>query len=671
MPFFASDPSAPLPLDAGESGMGSPKTYRRGTLSYTMRAMVALFAWLLWGDFCISMMDTVVPSVLPLNLKDLGASNTLISAIVVVFPGILNMTVCPWVSFKSDRYRSARGRRIPFVLSTLPFLTISLLMLAWSKDIGGLARHAIPQLKAVAPNTVAIWLIAMFMFAFKFFDMFVGSVYTPLFNDVVPPQFFGRFMGLFKLVGAGAAMIYSYFIFPYAKTNMREILAGAAILYFFGFGLMSLRVKEGQYPPPDTTRRAGLVSGLKEFASQCFTVRIYWYYYLMSAFTAAANVAVFATVFFQQEMGLTLRQWGTLFAISQLATLVGTYFAAIFMDRWHPYRVAAYLAIFAAVSALGQWIWVPVTLPVQFYFWLVLGSLLANAFATTLLSTCYGPLGMRIKPLTLFGQFSAANAMIRSLSQVVFGLIVGLFLDAMLHLFKGYGETFGYRFQFVWIGLFGCGTAAFLCLGYREWRRLGGDSNYRPPAPWLPGGFDPLVDKVQSALTRPRTLRLALVLNVVWAAIGAAAVGVLMSYMRHRGMTRECFLFGTVVLPASVLLALLAWLQMSRVQRDIVARLEGHPTKLGVPHHGLMITIVIQNLLLCPVWVCQVAVAISLSMGRAALVFGIANVLTTTAVLFAIHLVRWIERDVPGSLYPEPPLQQGAAPAKVLEPVAF
>jgi hypothetical protein len=44
--------------------------YRAGTLSYTRAALVTLFVYLLWGDFCFTAMETIVPSVLPIMLKE-------------------------------------------------------------------------------------------------------------------------------------------------------------------------------------------------------------------------------------------------------------------------------------------------------------------------------------------------------------------------------------------------------------------------------------------------------------------------------------------------------------------------------------------------------------------------------------------------------------------------
>ena len=97
----------------------TPVVYRAGTLTYTRLGLVALFAWLLWGVFCNTMTDAVIPSILPLRLRALDAPNWLIGVLITSLAGLLNVAVCPWISFKSDRYRSRFGRRIPFILSLI------------------------------------------------------------------------------------------------------------------------------------------------------------------------------------------------------------------------------------------------------------------------------------------------------------------------------------------------------------------------------------------------------------------------------------------------------------------------------------------------------------------------------------------------------------------------
>ena len=252
--------------------------------------LTALFAWLLWGDFCFTLMEGVVPSVLPLKLKALGASNTMMMFVMTTLPGLLNMSVVPWISFKSDRYRSRWGRRLPFILWTMPFVTVSLVLLGYSESIAVALRGWIPILQSVAPNTLIIGMIAFFLVVFQFFNMFVNSLFWYLFNDVVPPQFLARFMGLFRIVGTAAGAIYQGFIFKYAESNMREIMVGGALLYFVGFGIMCLFVKEGKYPPPPeavTYKRKNILADVITFGKESFSTRFYWYFYSAGAVGSA------------------------------------------------------------------------------------------------------------------------------------------------------------------------------------------------------------------------------------------------------------------------------------------------------------------------------------------------------------------------------------------------
>ena len=96
------------PTTQSTSSLDLAGRYSVGTLTYTKMGLVALFGWLLWGDFCFQMMEAVTPAIIPLKLQPLDAPNWAIALIMVTLPGMLNMTVCPWVSFKSDRHSGSR-----------------------------------------------------------------------------------------------------------------------------------------------------------------------------------------------------------------------------------------------------------------------------------------------------------------------------------------------------------------------------------------------------------------------------------------------------------------------------------------------------------------------------------------------------------------------------------
>jgi MFS family permease len=300
-----------------ESTLG--KMYYVGTLSYSKRSLIVLFAWMLWGDFCFTLMESVVGPILPLKLQSLNASNFVIALIMSTFPGILNVTICPWVSFRSDRHRSKWGRRIPFIIYTLPFLTLFLVLLGFSEQIATWV-HVIAFAKSgmFSVTAVTVFIIGLFMVGFQFFNMFVGSVYWYLFNDVVPDHLIGQFLGLFRVVGGLAGMLFNWFILQYARTHMTEIFVGAAVLYAVGFGMMCFRVKEGEYPPPPeyVEGRQGFFAGLKTFFVECFSLRFYWFMFGVETFWAMAGCVGIFSIFFIENIGLTLKQFGHIAAIT-------------------------------------------------------------------------------------------------------------------------------------------------------------------------------------------------------------------------------------------------------------------------------------------------------------------------------------------------------------------
>ena len=407
------------------------KTYHCGTLTYTKIGLFMLFAWLLWGDFCFTLMEAVVPSILPLKLKALGCSNTLMAVILTAAPGVLNMTVCPYVSFKSDRYRSKWGRRIPFIIWTMPFLCASLALIGFSDDICGLLQRHSEYLRNTAPASITIALVAVFLIMFQFFNMFVGSVFWYLFNDVVPAQFLARFMGAFRIVGMGAGAIYNTLIFKYANTYMREIFVGAAILYFIGFGMACLMIKEGKYPPPEgESDKAGKgLRGLKTFFKESFSHRFYVFRFLATSFAAVAGAIGVFTIFFNRGMGLSLEQIGFLSAVGAIAGMAAMSLMAIFVDRWHPLRITVYGAVFSVLGNFISMVWIFVTLPGDYFFWLNIGNAVIGAFMLALVGVAGLPCEMRIFPQSRFGQFCSAQAMLRSTFTVVSGVLAGAFVD--------------------------------------------------------------------------------------------------------------------------------------------------------------------------------------------------------------------------------------------------
>ena len=619
------------------------KTYHCGTLTYTKVGLFVLFSWLLWGNFCFTLMESVVPSILPLKLKDLGCSNWLMGLILTTAPGILNMTICPYVSFKSDRYRSKWGRRIPFIIWTMPFLCASLALMGMGGDLCGLLQRNSEFLRHFTPATITVILISVFLIMFQFFNMFVGSVFFYLFNDVVPAQFLSRFMGVFGIVGTGAGALYNYFFFQYAQSHMREIFIGAAVLYLVGFGMACLMIKEGEYPPPEgENKNSGKgVKGILTFFGESFSHKFYWFKFLATAFTAAASTINAFNIFFNLEMGLTLEQIGKINAISSIAMMAAMYCMAIFVDRWHPLRICVYGAIFGVLGNFMSMVWIFVTIPGNYFFWLNLGNVLIGTFLTALVGVASFPAEMRILPQSRFGQFCSAQAMLRSAFTVIFGVLAGLFIDLVRNICNG--SDYSYRFIFLWITIFSGISTLFLVKVYIEWQRLGGDKHFHPPAPWSLKGIEE-IPAVPIVGPQSKWLSISFLLFDGIMGVSMLSIPVLMWWMYSKQQLFAFKWYGLAVLPLCIL-GWLCWMILKqKIRSDVVAAKAGSPLRNGIPHHGMLIILGSKFLLAVGVWVCQVLVTVTLNLENGSIVFGIANGLVNFLLIGTLYLMCRIER---------------------------
>jgi len=459
--------------------------YHAGTLTYTKSALVKLYTWLLWGDFCYFMVETVVPSIIPLKFKHLGASNFLMGIILATIPRAISFTLNPIISFRSDRFRSRWGRRIPFIVVTMPFLVLCFLGLAFAEDISHWLVLVFPALgSAVQGNMLVVIVLSVFLIAFDFFNTFVTSVFWYLFNDVVPEQFISRFMSWFRMVIMITGIVYNWLVFKHAEDSFKWIFVGAALLYLFGFGAMCLNVKEGEYPPPleNSDGGHGLVSSIKTYVRECMTLPHYWYLFLVSIFGALSGACGMFNIFFlTRSMGLTLEMVGWLGMAGSVACLIYVPISGWLADRYHPIRVVLWGMVFAQMNIPIGFIWL-FWKPgpwVYFYFALVQSVLLGCPIAM-LTQMMDPPLLMRIFPRERYGQFCSAKSMLGSFVGIFSGAIGGAYLDVLTKLF---GEKTAYCLIPAWHFIFSGMSLYFMFRLFRSWKSYGGDESYVPPIP--------------------------------------------------------------------------------------------------------------------------------------------------------------------------------------------
>lgn len=429
-------------------------------------------------------MEAVWPAIVPLVLKAHEAPNFVIAIVMTTIPQAMNFILNPIISTASDRFRSKLGRRIPFLLFSAPFISLFLVLLGFADQIGtwlhGLISHWNSGLTA---STVIIALICVFIVFFRFFELFVSTVFYYLFNDVVPVAFIGRFIGFYKVVGALAGALFHFFIFKYATSHTSVIFLGAAALYLTAFTLMGLNVKEGKYPPPDKIvdkKRRFSLEPVKTFFRECYSARIFRIMFSYSALLAASGSINVFLIFMAFSIGLTIDEVGKVNGATALGSVLLMFPMGMLIDKFHPLRVMIAAQIGYTAVALFKCVFLFHDFHRDTAFWIYLGLAMfylpffaANGMAGL-------PLVMRIFPHERFGQFCAANAMVAAASSIITGALAGVFLDTARRLLANYGDYY-YRLVPAWTFFFAIFMLGASFLLYREWKRLGGDESYRPP----------------------------------------------------------------------------------------------------------------------------------------------------------------------------------------------
>ena len=459
-------------------------SFKCGTLVYSKKGLILIFAWLLWGDFCFTLMETIAGSVMPWKFKSLNASDTTTSLIMTSLPAIFNFFVTPSISIWSDRIRTRWGRRLPFILTTMPFLTASLVLIAYSDSIGAWIQHHLADGSPIGQAKVAIMVLAVCAGMFDLFNMFVSTVYWYLFNDVVPQELMGRFMGYFRLVSTIVGAFYNFFLFRYAMTHMRELYLLAAGVYLVGFGAMCLRVKESDYPPPEDAGPKTTFREKVKHVVESLGISHYLYWTMEGAIGCLGGGLNPFGGFLMLSLVLTMTNIGVMSGINGIITPIFLLFVGILVDRWHSVRVTAYLGLYGVFFCLGGMIWLFVDHPSPVVF--MLTSVIAGVFAApagAISGIAYLPRVFALLPREKFGQYNGAMCMIRAVGIFLGGILAGVYLDWIKTIVPAHADdpNWVYRYMFPYGAFFGILSSFCSYKVYRGWKRLGGDKSYVPP----------------------------------------------------------------------------------------------------------------------------------------------------------------------------------------------
>ena len=449
--------------------MSKGRTWRNGTLVYTAGGLAVLFLWLMWGDFAYSMKDRATGTVAALMLKKFDVSDFLFGIIMISFPNFTNIFLCPIVSYRSDRHRGRFGRRIPYLLLTTPFIVIGLAGLGFTPLLARLIRQAVGA-EHISYNLTALLVFCFFWIILDFGTTLAGAIFNALATDVVPTEFLGRFFAMFRAVSLGCAFLFNYFGMGCAETHALVIFLGLAALYGIGLFSICLKVKEGEYPPPEaeTSGPPTVKSAVKTYFRECFSLP-YYRWVIMASVVSGFSVVPFNIygIFYAKSLNMDMDFYGKVSSLICLVSFVLSFFLGWFSDRFHPIRTGM---VSMALQTVILFIGGRIATTESVFAWLFLVQGISIMSYNTLMAS-YAP---RLFPREYFAQFNSAMMLINALASVIGAPLVGKFLDLTgnhyPHLFTIGGV----------IGL--CGLGCFVMV-YRGYQRYGGDSGYIAPAP--------------------------------------------------------------------------------------------------------------------------------------------------------------------------------------------
>ena len=636
------------------------KTYRCGTLEYTLPQLVLTGLWLLLAGFVYALATNVPGALLPMQLQELGiASDQTKMVILSTIGGIFNMTVCPYISVASDRHRSRWGRRIPYIFKSMPPIVLALVLFAFSERFGNALTHWAAPWWQVAPATMTVVVIGLTMTLYQFFVMWVGSVIWYIFNDIIPTEMFGRIMAVFNIGISASNALFHYFVFPHARHHAGLVYVIVGALYAVVISLMCIFVREGEYPPLNEEKSLQQKQSLshrlrqgwrnfREFLRDSFCHRLYALKYLLTIASALSGCAGVYYFFFLCEIGLDDKGIGRLNGIASLIGTIGlmvtSLLAAQLVNRWHPVRIYFYNIILSTLAGMALALrFLFGTLPPKVFIIMTSATTVCSLFINGLNNICVLPMEMMLFPKSRFGSFCAIQALLRSAATTLTGLGIGALFDFLGTCFPDHPE-FRYRFMPV-VGIpFSLAVLLLAYLTCRDWLRLGGYTDYACPAPWNKDGRERL-ELLPFQPVRPQELQRGLfVLDVMLTVTNVVFVCYPIARLRLRPIGDGCGLGASLGAVLILIVADLLWLLVRhRIYHRIRMHENGLATASGLLHPGMSIA----------VWLTQLGILATVlwsnwyAEGRFEKVSLVLCALTVLALVIGMGILNCLESSVP------------------------
>ena len=430
-----------------------PAARRTGTPGYTAAGLIVCTLFLLTGAFGFNLTIQLVSILVPKQLHDFGASNTVMALLLTTLPSTITMVCNPFFSFWSDRTRSRFGRRRPFLFLSAPLIALCMVGVGWTPELAQFLteRFGLPG------SGTGLALLGVFSTAFSVLFMFPSAILWYLFPDIIPARYIARFMAFYNVVAQGAGVVCGTFLLPFAVQYARWLHTAVALFFLLTMWLLIFGTREGEYPPvSDGGNRLSLTGAIRTYLRECYGVPFYYPFYLAMALSEVSTVcrAMFNLLYARNVLHVSLADYGKIISCGAVTGVALSVPLAWLSDRIHPMRFFPFSLGTVVVVNLFSFFLVR-----DERGFLISSILLAVVYTMQGVSTI--PVYVEILPRNRYGQFSSANALFRALFQGICGYGGGMLFDWL----GDYQYIFAWDFAFTLLALF------FFLILCRNWRR--------------------------------------------------------------------------------------------------------------------------------------------------------------------------------------------------------
>jgi maltose/moltooligosaccharide transporter len=301
------------------------------------------------GFFTMGLMDPLYDNYVPVFLAGFLESRALIGAFMTI-DNILALLLIPVVTGLSDRARTRIGRRMPYILVTLPMSAIFFALLP---------RAGMRSLPVFVAGIIA----------FNLFKQSARGPIVALMPDTIPNDYRSEANGVINMMGGIAAVVGTLALAPLmdARVVLPVIGDTSRQLPFMIAGLLILvatvslfaTVKEKRLTEDDTPREPVFVS-IRNIFQQTDKSAVYVLFALFLWFSAYWAMRPFMTLYVIEYLGLSegLAGFSTgMFAVAYLTFAIPSGMVAHRIGRKKTIRISLWAMAFIAALMFSHEFW--------------------------------------------------------------------------------------------------------------------------------------------------------------------------------------------------------------------------------------------------------------------------------------------------------------------------